>query len=388
MSRKLMTSEERIRSTINLRIPDRIPTDARIQAFACRQKGAPVIGISGGADEKAGTSILKAYHDTYDDLGGYDAQIFAGLSLPASSWRLNIPAFQVILPGTEGIPNHFGIQFKEKENMTLKDYEKITNFGWNGFCEEYFPRVFGIPLEKIDASQKRLLEISKQDARWWKERGVDVTVGASAFSVETILSMDRTFPKFIMDLHRYPEMVLAAMEAMVPDIIQNSINDAEASGIPCVAVGMHRGAGCYFGLDVYERFFFPQLKKMVDAFVEAGLTVALHMDADWTLNLPYLKELPKGKCICELDGTTNIFKAKEILNGHMCIMGDVHATLLTLGKPDEVTAYCTKLIDVIGKGGGFILSTGCECPVDAKFENVKAMFDTAKNYYPHGSAFG
>jgi uroporphyrinogen-III decarboxylase len=112
------------------------------------------------------------------------------------------------------------------------------------------------------------------------------------------------------------------------------------------------------------------------------------MDADWTLNLPYLKELPKGKCICELDGTTNIFKAKEILNGHMCIMGDVPATLLTLGKPDEVTAYCMNLIDVIGKGGGFILSTGCECPVDAKFENVKAMFDTAKNYYPHGSALG
>jgi hypothetical protein len=48
-----------------------------------------VIGISGGADETAGSLILKAYHDTYDDLGGYDAQIFAGLSLPASSWRLN-----------------------------------------------------------------------------------------------------------------------------------------------------------------------------------------------------------------------------------------------------------------------------------------------------------
>jgi len=100
------------------------------------------------------------------------------------------------------------------------------------------------------------------------------------------------------------------------------------------------------------------------------------------MNLPYLKDLPKGKCICELDSTSDIFKAKEILKGHMCIMGDVPATKLALGTPEDVTAYCEKLIDVVGKDGGFILSTGCECPVDAKFENVKAMVDSVKNHLP------
>jgi len=34
----------------------------------------------------------------------------------------------------------------------------------------------------------------------------------------------------------------------------------------------------------------------------------------------------------------------------------------------------------VGKGGGFLLTTGCECPVDAKFDNVKMMIDTAKTY--------
>jgi uroporphyrinogen-III decarboxylase len=46
-----------------------------------------------------------------------------------------------------------------------------------------------------------------------------------------------------------------------------------------------------------------------------------------------------------------------------------------------------KLIDVVGEGGGFILSTGCDCPVDAQFENVKAMIDTGKSYYPHHRVF-
>ena len=67
----------------------------------------------------------------------------------------------------------------------------------------------------------------------------------------------------------------------------------------------------------------------------------------------------------------------------MCIMGDVPPALLTVGTPEDVTSYCKKLIDIVGKDGGYILSTGCECPVAAKFENVKAMIDIAKCYNPH-----
>ena len=43
-------------------------------------------------------------------------------------------------------------------------------------------------------------------------------------------------------------------------------------------------------------------------------------------------------------------------------------------------SIAAELIDEVGKDGGILLTTGCECPVDAKFENVKMMIDTAKNY--------
>jgi len=106
----------------------------------------------------------------------------------------------------------------------------------------------------------------------------------------------------------------------------------------------------------------------------------LHLDTDWGMNLPYFKKLPKGKCVCDLDGTTDIFRAKEILKDHMCISGDVPASLLTVGKPEEVSEYCKRLIDHVGEGGGFMLTTGCECPIDAKPENLRAMVETGKEY--------
>jgi methylmalonyl-CoA mutase cobalamin-binding domain/chain len=64
----------------------------------------------------------------------------------------------------------------------------------------------------------------------------------------------------------------------------------------------------------------------------------------------------------------------------MCISGDVPASLLSLGKPEEVHAYCKRLIDEVGDGWGFMLTTGCECPIDVKPENLRAMVDTGRTY--------
>jgi len=106
---------------------------------------------------------------------------------------------------------------------------------------------------------------------------------------------------------------------------------------------------------------------------DADIDVIFHCDTDWTRFLPYFKEFSRGRCVLQLDGATDIFKAKEILGDHMALHGDVPATLLTLGTPEQVTAYCKTLIEVIGEGGGFILSSGCVTPYDAKIENVRAM---------------
>ena len=375
-----MTSEERIDAAVNLRYPDRTPVAPLMYQFCQRHRGVTVMPMAGGGPEDWART-MQAAEDTFYDLGGYDGQYFAGVFWPVSSWRLNAPVGgRWLTPGKDSTPENFAVQYEERETMTLEDYDTIIDRGWNGFLEGYIPRVTGLSLEQLDAAEKALLGIYKENAKLWQERHVTIMSGSLVISCEMTLSLARTLPKFMLDLHRCPDKVKAAMEAMVPDFIQNSIDDIEASGIPWVVFSMERGSGDYFNLKYYEELFFPQLKKMVDAFAARGFINVFHMDTDWTRNLHYLKDLPTKKCICELDSTTDIFKAKEILGGHMCIMGDVSPSLLSLGNKEEVIEYCEKLIDVVGKGGGFILSSGCEVPVDARFENVKAMIDTPKRY--------
>ena len=198
-----------------------------------------------------------------------------------------------------------------------------------------------------------------------------------------VFSMGRSMTQFTLDLYRRPEKVIAAMDATLPDLIDFALLGVKVTGIRKVFIGSARGGSAFISPKQFERFFLPWLKKMVEALAANDIITILHFDQDWTLHLPYLKELPKGKCILHTDSATDIFKAKEILGGHMCLMGDVPATLFKLGTPQQVETYCKRLIDVVGKGGGFILSSGCEVPVDAKFENLQAMIQTGKTYYPH-----
>ena len=59
----------------------------------------------------------------------------------------------------------------------------------------------------------------------------------------------------------------------------------------------------------------------------------LHFDANWDRDLERFKELPAATCVLALDSMTDIFKAKEILGDHMCLLGDVPPRMLTLGTP-------------------------------------------------------
>jgi uroporphyrinogen-III decarboxylase len=284
-----------------------------------------------------------------------------------------------LIPGRE-LPEDALAQIHERELFTREDYDRIASLGWNAFWEEHYRVMANKSLERLTAAQNLLLDRYCREKQICEESGIPVLLGAAVDSVLMAFSLSRTLTQFTMDLFEVPDKVQAAMEATCDDLIQNALDTIAITKGQIAFVVLERGSGAIYRLELFERFEWPYLQRYVDAFVSEGITPWLHLDTDWSLNLPYFKQLPKGKCVADLDGNTDIFKAKEILDGHMCISGDVRADILSLGRPEQISEYCQKLIDEVGRGGGFLLTTGCECPVDAKFENVKMMIDVAKTY--------
>ncbi len=375
MLQETMSGQERFEAVVALETPDRVPVMPLMTAFAVRAQG--MTQGEGWRDVDKG---FKAMLDTFNDLGGFDKLYKPNLFWPMIGGRFCSTPVRVLIPGRQ-LPEDALNQIDERELFSREDYDKLAALGWNAFWDEQYQVISGgRTIEKLAASQNRLLDHYIQEVEDYHSRDIYPLFGAYVDSTIMAFSMARTLTQFTMDLYEVPNKVKAAMDATCDDLIQNALDVISLTKIPLVFIVLERGSGFYYRMEIFEEFEWPYLQRYVDVFLSEGITPWFHFDTDWGLNLPYLRQLPKGKCVCDLDGTTDIFKAKEILGGHMCISGDVPASLLTLGTAEQVREYCQRLIDEVGRGGGFFLTTGCECPIDAKFENVKMMIDVAKTY--------
>jgi uroporphyrinogen-III decarboxylase len=182
------------------------------------------------------------------------------------------------------------------------------------------------------------------------------------------------------DTFKSQEKIVSAGKVWTKGLTRMAISAAKATGVPRVFIGCARSSPEFISRKNFEKLVLPELDYMVNTLIDAGITPLLHCDNNWTKFFDLFKRFPAKKCILELDGTSDIFKAKEILGNHMCIMGDVPASLTATGTKDEVLSYCKRLIKEVGKGGGFILSSGCSLPVNAKPENVRAFYEAVEEW--------
>ena len=112
--------------------------------------------------------------------------------------------------------------------------------------------------------------------------------------------------------------------------------------------------------------------------IEKNFILCPFFEGDCTSRLQHIAELQNGKVLAQFDAT-DLFRAKEGLKDRICISGNVPLSLLQAGALDDVKSYCKRLIEVVGKGGGFILGPRAALG-QAKPENVKAMIDSAREF--------
>jgi len=188
----------------------------------------------------------------------------------------------------------------------------------------------------------------------------------------------------LMDIYRRPDKLLEAIEKVLPIVIGEALTDdakaiAKTTGVAMVFIALHKGSDEFMSLKHFQTFYWPTLRALILAVINEGLTPLVLVEGDYTSRLEIIRDIPKGKAIYWFE-KTDIFKAKEVLGDVVCIKGNVPATLLCTGSPQKVRDYCKKLIDIVGKGGGFIMDADTVVPIDSKPENVKAMADTVREY--------
>jgi uroporphyrinogen-III decarboxylase len=368
--------EERIQTTINLKTPDHVPVLCTECDFAWSFANISQYDFMFNNDK-----MMIAFKKFYDEFQTDAAYIHPILFHPLF-YALEYPC-QIKIPG-EDLPKDSVFQVVEKEIMTEADYKHAKDRGYVWIVMQLLPKLrpefFDVKNKFMDSIRLRFEdERTLANYKTFKEEwGWPLWYGGGMESPFSVLCLARSYKKLVQDIYRNPDIVKQTVKRFTQDIIKMSIGGCVANNVKRNMIGLHREGSSSFSLKIFEDIALPMIKEIVNAHVKENIITILHCDGDWNPNLSYLTELPKKKCVIDLDDSTDIFKAKEILGDRMCISGNVMERFLAFGTPQKVEDYCKKLIDVVGEGGGFILKG--EAPRESKIENVKAMIKTANSY--------
>jgi len=402
--------EKRFNDAIQLKVPDRVPIAPHFIFFGAKY---------------GGLNCQEAMYD-YDRLAETTRKTVVDFDLDVymnPSYLVSLGPMMEILgerqfkwPG-HGVSVDSTYQYVEKEYMTADEYDAFLNDPTDYILRTYIPRVLGAlePLKMLPnipgasyfvgllillpmafamepvaqalealarAGQESLKMLSRLEAfdKEMAALGFPSMLGSYGWApFDCIGDHFRGTTGIMLDMYERPDKLLAAMDKLTPAIIGTAVGLVQQSGIPRCFIPLHKGLDGFMSPQQFDTFYWPTLKKVILALIDQNIVPIVLWEGDCTSRLETIVDIPKGKAIYFFE-STDMHRAKEVLGGQVCIMGLMPSWLLCTGSPQDVRDYCKRLIDVVGKGGGYILNGGVGIPDEAKPENVKAMVDFTKEY--------
>jgi len=370
---KSVSPEERLYAAISHKKTDRISCAPMIESYASRFSD-----ISNSVFFHDKEKALSAFTEIKNTYPVWDVQRSIYF-IHYGEYQDKIGLLKCKRPGIE-LPADYEYQIDEYETMSREDYQIILNKGYKAYIETFFSKVYDSSKEEIELAEQKALDLHRLEIDNAISHEQIFLYGAHIYFPISYFSNLRSFPEFIRDMYKVPELLCEAISIAIDASIEEAINMVRKTGIPRVFIGINRISSQFFSYSAFEKFVWPFIERFVLQLVKRDITPILHLDSDWTKNLSYFQTLPKHKIIIELDGSTDIFLAKKLLGNRICLLGDVSASLFTLGTPLQIEQYCKTLLNEIGHDGGFILGSGCTLPHNARHENVAAFFNTLTQY--------
>ena len=401
--------EKRVTDAIGLKKPDRVPITVLFGFFPARYAGLTIQEAMYDPD-KMWDAQWKTLNEFQPDMDQNPYFLrYLGPILESLDFK------QLIWPG-HGLTSDHTYQFVEGEYMMADEYDHFILDTTDFMMRRYWPRVcgglkgfeklpplhniisyyMGIPsgfgafslpeviealevLKKAGQESARIGAYARKYGEKTKEAGFPLQAGAiSQAPYDTLGDFFRGTKGIMLDMYRRPDKLIKACEHMLPFMIEMAVNGYKASGNPRVFIPIHKGLDGFMSLDQFKKFYWPTLRELMVALINQGMNPCPLWEGDCTSRLEVIKDIPAGKA-CYAFEATDMVKAKEVLEGRVCIRGNLPLSVLITGTPDDARRHVKHLIKTVGRDGGYIMdsSTGLD---DAKPENVKAMFEATREY--------
>ncbi len=179
--------------------------------------------------------------------------------------------------------------------------------------------------------------------------------GAEQLLFETIEE-----PEFVHELMKFTtEVVRGVGDALVESGFAPSLGEAAAS---CSLISPQ----------IYRDFIKPYHAELCEYFKSKKVPMALHICGFVD---PIMGDiLETGIRFISLDAPSSLEKLVELSSGRVTIMGNVPTPLFAKGTREEMEMAINSCIDTAARGSGYILSSGCEIPLNSTEDRVEHFF--------------
>lgn len=400
--------EKRVWDAIRLQKPDRVPIVCYDEYFSLKQGGvtpADAYYDVSRASEVFAEQVVKHNWDMVSLFGNLPGSVGEEIGLISNKWA------------GYNLSENQEFQFVEKEYMLADEYDQFLKDPGDFIIRKMWPRMatglepFGkfpsllmmshayTPIYELAmlAGQpevremlEKLISMGEKMNQYLagldhtvdvlKEKGQPVFLEIPAHApFDWISDYFRGIKGTMLDMYYQPDKLKAAIDLITPQMIDYTIKTAQDMNANTVSIPLHRGADPFMSNDQYAEFYWPGLKALLLALIDAEITPMPYWEGSYTNRLKFLSELPAGKIWGHFD-VVDLEKAKEIIGGSMCFWGNVPAQTLISGTPEQTKDYVKKLIDTFGDNGGLIIDGAVGIPKEAKLTNVMAMTEAVFNY--------
>jgi hypothetical protein len=402
---------QRIADAVALRVPDRVPLRLTFGFWGARQAGMTCQEAM--YDARAFSAATRAAILKYrpDEATGSHALISIGPALETLQFG------GLVWPGA-GLPADVPYQYLDKEYMTPEEYDEYL-YDPSGFIlRKYIPRLCGaasglaalpdltnlihfqfltLPmllarpevlqsLERLIAAGRMLQETMAEAAAFEEEmRSLGFPAVRGCFTTapyDRVSDFLRGSKGAMLDMFRRKDKLLEMLDKLTASIIRCAIADVRASGGRYAMMPMHWGLDGFMSPKQFGTYYWPPLRRVLLALIEADIVPLLLWEGVCDSRLEIIADIPPGKAVYWFEGT-NMFRAKEVLGRITCLQGNVPMSLLCAGTAEDTDAYCRRLIEEVGRDGGFILSPATGVPESARPANVAALAAAVRKYNPY-----
>jgi uroporphyrinogen decarboxylase len=345
-----MTSLERVGAALQFKEADRVPAVPLVCGASRRVYGTTYAEWSQDG-ELAAKCMLQAH-----DLIGFDGLLtLVDLSVEAADL------------GQEMVYPLEDTAHPDYNNHFIKD------------VEDY------LKIERIDvAKAPRMQEMIKYCDILMNDRGATTPVMGFVYGPLGILSMMRgaeTLFRDCMKKNNRPYVMKAS--ELITDVLCDYIKAMAATGVHAIVLDTLFASQTIMRKELWMEIEGPFAKRLADTIRECGSMVMVHNCGNG-IYFDVQIETMKPVCISfayEPDDCKDLAETKAKWGDKTCLAGTVSpAQYAFLGTQEDMRQECKRQIELMGKGGGFILATGCEFPPNGSLMNAIAMMEAAEMY--------